>query len=85
MADLGTLGGDSSFAYGINDWESGVVVGGGHTTTGSSHAFLWWPTTGMVDLGTFGGSDSYANGINTAQIVGRSNQQTGTSTRSFGW
>jgi len=39
MVDLGTLGGDISTAYGIN--ESGIIVGESETTGGAFHAFLY--------------------------------------------
>jgi probable HAF family extracellular repeat protein len=43
MRDLGTLGGDSSYAYGIN--ADGEVVGGSRTPNSppfsAGHAFLW--------------------------------------------
>ena len=39
MQDLGTLGGNYSHAYGIND--NGQVVGGSETKDGITHAFLY--------------------------------------------
>lgn len=79
--DLGTLGGSSSTAYGIND--NGQVVGQSDISSQSSHAFLWDADNGMQDLGTldsyngpgtFKGYDSsYASSINNqGQIVGAS-------------
>jgi probable HAF family extracellular repeat protein len=71
---LGTLGGTSSVAGGIND--SAQVVGQSFTTTTSNHyhATLWNGTT-AIDLGALGGTNrnSYAYGINNSgQVVGYS-------------
>jgi probable HAF family extracellular repeat protein len=76
VTDIGTFGGSSSRAYGIND--SGQVVG---MAVGSgnlfSHAFLY--SNGITtDLGTLGGTYSIAYGINNSgQIVGFSNDSSG--------
>jgi probable HAF family extracellular repeat protein len=72
MTDLGTLGGNSSAAHGIN--AAGQVVGESVTADGSQHAFITGPNgVGMTDLGTLGGDYSYAYGINAAgQVVGTS-------------
>src|SRR5262245_59554934 len=68
VTDLGTLGGSSSLAYGIND--AGQVVGEATTSGGYGHAFLY-QNGGMADLGTLGGTYSVANGINdVGQVVG---------------
>jgi probable HAF family extracellular repeat protein len=77
MADLGTLGGKNSYAYGING--AGRVVGNSETATpGADHAFITGPNgIGMTDLGTLGGPTSLAYGINAAgQVVGYSDTHT---------
>ena len=59
VTDLGTLGGASAVAYGINNL--GQVVGGSDTAQAVRHAFVW--TAGhMTDLGLAGA----AYGINDA-------------------
>src|SRR4029077_5202320 len=69
ITDLGTLGGASSYARGINDL--GHVVGYSETAGAQIHGFIWqngW----MSDLGTLpGGTYSDAHAINNAdQVVG---------------
>src|SRR3989344_1011927 len=68
VVDLGTLGGNLSYAKGINS--IGQVVGCAGTDSGWTHAFLY--SNGMMqDLGTLGGLTSDAYGINNSgQIVG---------------
>jgi len=67
--DLGTLGGQYSFASGIND-AAHVAGWAEQAYPGVSHAALWNSTT-VVDLGTLGGLRSAANAINNAdQVVG---------------
>lgn len=50
LVDLGTLGGESSYATAIND--RGHVVGSGQTAAGDWHGFLWRDGR-MLDLGPF--------------------------------
>ncbi len=67
LVDLGTLGGNSSVALGMND--IGDVVGWSQTDSGV-HAFLWQDGQ-MADLGTLGGRWSEARDVNNfMQIVG---------------
>ncbi len=68
FVDLGTLGGDSSVACGIND--AGDIVGYSMIADGSTHAFLRPAGGHMSDLGTLGGQWSAAKAINsTGQIA----------------
>lgn len=71
--DLGTLGGNRSFAFGINN--SAHVVGGSRFEPGNNtaHGFLWTPAGGMTDLGTLGANTTSAYAINdNGQIAGYS-------------
>jgi probable HAF family extracellular repeat protein len=59
LLDLGTLGGDGSLAYAVN--ESGLVVGRSTTAGGWEHAFAWTAAGGMVDLGLWVGRGAPRN------------------------
>lgn len=68
IIDLGTFGGQESWAYGINN--SDQVVGWAELPEGNYHAFLW-DRGEMLDLGTLGGLFSSAYAISdNGTIVG---------------
>ena len=77
MHDLGTLGGNYSAAFGINDHSQ--VVGSSAPGPGVTHAMIYDPTNGMVDLNTLidpslGWTLTSAGAINNAgDIVGTGN------------
>lgn len=71
VIDLGTLGGNESRAYSIND--NGQIVGGAYNSSNYHRACLFDTTGGgaNTDLGTLGGDYSDARSINNnGQIVG---------------
>ncbi len=81
--DLGTLGGTSSRANGVNNF--GQVVGWSILANGDRHSFYWSSATGMVDLGTFGGTTSGAWDINNVgDVVGQANNAANVS-HAFAW
>jgi probable HAF family extracellular repeat protein len=59
IKDLGTLGGNSSVAYDVNN--AGRVAGGAAVAGGYQHAFQWEQGP-LKDLGTLGGLNSAAAG-----------------------
>jgi probable HAF family extracellular repeat protein len=64
IIDIGTLGGKTSFAYGVN--EQGAVAGKSETDNGDVKAFYWDAMSGMVDIGL-----GKALGLNKAgRVVG---------------
>jgi probable HAF family extracellular repeat protein len=70
ITDLGTLGGTSSYALGMNS--AGHIVGYSTTSSGDTRAFFW-DGISMTNLGTLGGTFSQAMDINdSGLIVGRS-------------
>ena len=77
ITDLGTLGGEYSDAFGINNDALVVrVVGQSRTAAGFLHAFFWTPPGPMIDLGTLGGGYSVASDINNhGQIAGQSGDE----------
>lgn len=65
IVDVGTLGGDHSYAYAIN--EHGQVVGSSQITTEEYRAFIW-DSNVMTELSD---QESWASGINdNGQVVG---------------
>lgn len=80
LTNIGTLGGLSSWAYGISN--NGSVVVGQADTTSASHAFIY-SNGNITDLGTLGGSYSFANAISGDGSVIAGNSDTGNANHSF--
>lgn len=80
---LGTLGGISSLATGIND--SGQVVGSYYNSNFEHYAFSSGPNgTSLFELGTLGGAHSVAEDINeSGQVAGASLLPNSTTLRAF--
>jgi probable HAF family extracellular repeat protein len=73
---LGSLGGGTGSATGIND--SGQAVGGASNAAGQTIAVVYNSNGSIQSLGTLGGSSSTAYGINDAgQIAGTSQTPSG--------
>jgi probable HAF family extracellular repeat protein len=85
MQDLGTLGGDSSWALGVSA-DGSVVVGWAKNAAGQKRAFRWTAARGMQDLGTLGGSESEAWGVSAdgSVVVGWAYNAAGLP-RAFRW
>ncbi|MBN1239492.1 MAG: hypothetical protein JXB36_13395 [Gammaproteobacteria bacterium] len=64
--DLGTLGGDDSAGFAVND--AADVTGSSTTSDGQSHAFVF-ADGAMLDVGTLGGDYSIGYAINAAGHV----------------
>jgi probable HAF family extracellular repeat protein len=84
MQDLGTLGGDWSWALGVSA-DGAVVVGSAHNAAGQERAFRWENGV-MQDLGTLGGLESAAVGVSAdgAVVVGSAHNAAGQE-RAFRW
>ena len=80
--DLGTLGGEDSFATAI---DGDIVVGAAMTPTGRYHAFAYdlGAVPAMIDLGTLGGTSSEATDVSGDIVVGVSRTGPRSSARFF--
>jgi len=75
VTDLGTLGGDRSSAYGINN--PGLIVGTSTTPQGATRGFIYDGGT-LSEIGTFGGRDSFAYAISdVGTVTGRAQDARG--------
>ena len=85
LVDLGTLGGNTSYAYGIND--NGVIVGQSNATDHGPLRAVKYENGAWSDLGDLGGPTGGAFGINNAnEIVGQADKTAGlVTTHGFFW
>jgi probable HAF family extracellular repeat protein len=65
LTDLGTLGGDTSLAFGINN--SGAIAGAAAIASGEQHPFLWRDGK-MTDLGGLGGNGAGTNPLGSLVV-----------------
>src|SRR5207247_7467848 len=81
----GTVGGNSSAAYGASTTGS-VIVGYASNAAGNYRAFRWSPATGMKDLGAFGYAYAAAYGVSGdgSVVVGEA-WDAGLNQRAFRW
>lgn len=79
VAQLGTLGGNESWANGVSA-DGSLVVGTSKNESGQIEAFLWNDSDGMAGLGTLAGyssSTGVAVSADGATVVGSSSSGTG--------
>ena len=87
MQDLGTLGGNYSYARALSRDGSTVVGQSNLAGDNASRAFRWTSSGGMQNLGTLGGTYSYANGVSAdgAVVVGYSHLTGDNAAHAFRW
>jgi len=83
VIDLGTLGGDYSVPYAIND--ANQVVGRSRTGIGNEARPFLWDNGTMTDLGTLGGTFGEALAVNRHGVVVGYSRNTAGQNRAFVW
>ena len=80
ITDLGTLGGSTSYAFGVNI--HGEVVGSSLTASGAEHVFMYQNGV-MTDLGVLNSGDTFsrAYGVNDSGVI--SGQSVGATSSPF--
>ncbi|MCH8620543.1 hypothetical protein [Undibacterium sp. TS12] len=83
VRDIGTLGGKSCFASGMNS--KGQVVGVSYDKKERNRAFITGPNgAGITDLGTLGGNTSRAHAVNeSGQVAGSAEKNDSWRSRAF--